>query len=784
MAIDNGGVSVPIDGNATGFKRAMQEAVQGAKDGARGIESSFAPLKNLFTGIHGQIAAIASVAIGGSMFASMIKETAQFQEESMKLGRALGQSASQASILKVALDANNTSQEEFVSAATALDKQVRKNEAGLNAMGLATRGAGGEIRNQQDLMLDGIAILNTYAAGSDRNIAMQAMMGKGFSMTSNLIDINAKSIKELSELQRELGAVVGAENVEAWRLFDDAGDKAKLTMDAMKMAIGNALIPLLTDLGNWFATIGPDAVAVIKYSFAGFISVIYLAATGVRVLWETINAMVISVAEPIIALGSSISMALNGDWQGASERIRQVGPGIADTWRKAFAAMSKSAQETRDTIDRLFAKGTDSGAPGGGKSAANLIKPAAGAAEKNLPDSYMQYYEAVLEEEKRLAFERDAIRGYTKQEELAYWRFLLENADLKTKDRVAIERKASGLVVEIRRTETRQMMEIATENARSQESLSMGRVGAEAAAAKAMLDTGRITKEQFIRLEFDFERQKYDIQKAALEHRMRLFELDPNTNPVEYAKIKNQMLELDQQYQTKVIQMNGQLLQESMGVFDDLSSRLGGLWNKGLQAMLIGTLEWKNALKAIGAEMVAWFAIDVVGKNVKTWITGEVMKMAASTGFIKQLTATQVAGSVATSAAKTVEVSTVVAANAAEAASGAAASQASIPIIGPELAMAAAGAMLGFVLGFAAMKSAAGGYDIPSGINPVVQAHAEEMILPAPLANVIRGMEKSGSAPTGSAPSAVQLTIHPDALHMSLSSWLEGELARISMGGK
>jgi len=41
--------------------------------------------------------------------------------------------------------------------------------------------------------------------------------------------------------------------------------------------------------------------------------------------------------------------------------------------------------------------------------------------------------------------------------------------------------------------------------------------------------------------------------------------------------------------------------------------------------------------------------------------------------------------------------------------------------------------------------SAAGGFDIPSGLNPKVQAHAEEMILPAPIANGIRKMVDGGS---------------------------------------
>ena len=40
--------------------------------------------------------------------------------------------------------------------------------------------------------------------------------------------------------------------------------------------------------------------------------------------------------------------------------------------------------------------------------------------------------------------------------------------------------------------------------------------------------------------------------------------------------------------------------------------------------------------------------------------------------------------------------------------------------------------------------SAAGGYDIPGGVNPIVQTHAREMILPASLADPMRNMLAGG----------------------------------------
>jgi hypothetical protein len=65
--------------------------------------------------------------------------------------------------------------------------------------------------------------------------------------------------------------------------------------------------------------------------------------------------------------------------------------------------------------------------------------------------SFMQYYEAALAEERRLVSEKDALREYSKQQELAYWQTLLSQAQLSSADRLAIGRKVSALEVEVRR---------------------------------------------------------------------------------------------------------------------------------------------------------------------------------------------------------------------------------------------------------------------------------------------------------------------------------------------
>jgi hypothetical protein len=75
----------------------------------------------------------------------------------------------------------------------------------------------------------------------------------------------------------------------------------------------------------------------------------------------------------------------------------------------------------------------------------------------------------------------------------------------------------------------------------------------------------------------------------------------------------------------------------------------------------------------------------------------------------------------------------------------AAASQAGIPIVGPALAAAAMATTSAAVMSsMLPLASAAGGYDIPGTINPLVQAHAREMVLPEELADRVRSMTDGG----------------------------------------
>lgn len=747
---------IVVDGNAQGWRRTMQEVTDSARSGVSNVESSFGRLGGVAEMLQSRFAAITAVFAGGAIFSDAVAKSKEFAEQSLDLGNALGMSATQAGFLKAALEEEGVEMAEFEGAGQRLAQTLRTNEEALNAVGLKTRDAAGNLRPLNELTVDAIDLLGDYKAGTDRAIAANILFGKGFELTGSLAKVNSELIAEVTERQRELGDVVTKESVAAFEVFDRAGKDVTAVMSALQRAIGNALMPVLAEMGNWFVSIGPEAVTVVKGAIGGLAAAFHSLTTGVVVVWETVNAFVYSVAEPLVGVSEAMVMAMEGNFEAAGNRISGISANIDSAWAGAFDRVSAKATQTSERLRALFMPGTEiltppAGSGQDGRSANGLIKPERPQTKKAQEDpSLMQYYEAALAAEKRLVAEKDGLREYTKQQELAFWQTLLQEADLKASDRLAIERKVSDLIVGISRQEAQQRIALDTESARSRDALAMGRIEAERAAAQTALALGQIDKAQMLALEEDFERRRYELQRAALEERLRLLEADPTNNPVELARIKNQMLEIEQQHQIRMGQIQGQQQIEGQnGLFGDI----GTTFTQNMNSMLIQAQTWQQAMAGVFAGVRDAFLQNVVFRPMQDYIAGLARMLAVKLGFVSQEQAIQKTGSSVIVATKAAEAGKVVAANAAEGGSGAVAAVAAIPVIGPALAVTAFAATMALAMSaMSNVKSAAGGYDIPKGINPLTQLHEEEMVLPASISNPLREMIAGGGSGGGEAP--------------------------------
>lgn len=344
--------------------------------------------------------------------------------------------------------------------------------------------------------------------------------------------------------------------------------------------------------------------------------------------------------------------------------------------------------------------------------------------------------------------------------EAAYWRAKLATVDAGSKTGLKLREKILTLEDQL----SKQSTEAKINQVAAWEKLDKHKLDMEKDAADQALANGQISQLQRLDMEIEFENRRYQIAYDALQERIALAEQDPTYSQSAIDKLKQQMAELGQGHEREQGKNKGKREQQRRKDAPSFSEMLqdGGknVWQtaqdqmgQAFSAMLSRTQTFSQAMTGFFKSTGQAFIQEMVTKPLMGMMQRMVQESAIYKSIFGAKDTLETAAAAKTAATKATETSAVVGANATQAASGAAASQAAIPITGPALAAAAMGAMFALVMGLVGggggsktsttttrIPSAAGGWDIPAGINPLTQLHENEMVLPAEHAQTIREM--------------------------------------------
>ena len=458
-----------------------------------------------------------------------------------------------------------------------------------------------------------------------------------------------------------------------------------------------------------------------------------------------------------------------------------LGGRIADSMTKDRAgAMANAIKERAANIHEAKAmRGARGGGGGGGSAKAHAPAGGGGSGRKGggrkgggkghaggseAAQDPMQGWEEEIKAQK-LAHREMQRETLTHQEwdlarEAAYWREKLATVDAGSKTGLKLREKILTLEDQLSKQSTEAKMNQVAE----WEKLDKHKLEMEKDAADQALSEGRISQLERLDLEIEFENRRYQIAYDALQERIALAEQDPTYSQTAIDKLKAQMAELGQGHERTQAKnegkREGQRRKDAPNVMEMLQDGGKNVWQEAQQqmgqafsAMLTRTQNFRAAMNNFFKSMGQTFIQEMVTKP----LAGMMQRMVQESAIYKMIFGTketlETAAAAKTAATKATETTSVVTANATQAASGAAASQASIPYVGPILAVAAMAAIMAAVMGLMGggggsqttttttrIPSAAGGWDIPAGINPLTQLHENEMVLPAEHAQTIREM--------------------------------------------
>lgn len=789
-------IDVKIIADSSGVAAGINDAVGKIQTGMKEAGSSFEGLAGVAEGafkkINVALAAVAATLAGGAMFKKAVDETLAFTGEANKLAKQLGITSDEASALNIAIGDVYGSSEQFLGANAMLTRQVRTNEQAINAMGLATRDASGNLKNSKDLMMDAIQVINGYKEGTDRNMAAQALFGRGASELGGILKMTNAGLDDAKAKQEALGLTVGEKSVQAARSYKAAMNDVGDVMQAIQKHIGDAVMPTLTRMAQWFADVMPpvvrglmgimqafadllDTVANITGSaFDTVASVVGAAAdivmsafgsggkaadamqfwrnvlaevkvalavfeVGFKEVFSVIGMVVEWVMTGFVTFAKVANAALRLDWDGAVKAAQDGQDRLSAITEKGINKMLIAADEGRAKMDKAVGDAYNPQSDKGkaksskGKKFEDPKQPSdTGAKDK----SRMGEWDAELQDRK-IAYEKaNDLREMSKQAEIAYWQDKLKLTAEKSKENLEVRRKIDALELADLKAKKKDADGLAKEavDAKRQESLDgLAVKQQELASNKAM---GKVDAQEEITIKKQLANEKYLIELDYAQKKKAL----AGDDKVAQKKADDDILALRRQLDLELRKLNDEQKKEEIKSMEDRFKPINQAFDQSIQGIIMGTTSLQKALANIWQSVGLIFAQEAQ-KQLTKWAAIELAKLTASqtAGAAKQ--GLDKMGQISSTTAAIGAASVEVPAKAAGAAAGAASAVAPIPIVGPGMAMAAFASVMAMVLGAKSIiPSAAGGFDIPSGVNPLTQLHEREMVLPAKHADVIRSM--------------------------------------------
>ena len=702
-------VEVKFGGDASGAISAAQDAASAVKNSITQMKGTFESLGSVMTAIKGPFLALSAILAGGAIFKDSMKAATEWNGEITKLSKAMGVTTEEASVMAVALDHIGVSTETYTTATLMMSRQLANNQGAFKTLGVAVRDTEtGAFRPITQIMVDVNDKLKTIGNITEQNIAGQKVYGRGWGEVRQLMKMNTETMQEAQETAERLHLIVGPEGAAMTRRYKEEQRDMNLVMKSLEIQVGDALLPVMVQLGAWMGEEGPRAAGILATALT------FLAELAVK-LYYTFLAL----GTLLVGVSEAVKLAFTGNFSAAGEAITKMTSDIDALGEKANQVLAKMQEPQKKSGARPTGDSVD------------LSKPQKGA-------SQMGEWEQELAAQKVLYQQEHDLREMSKADEIAYWQSILATQTTSGAEQIAIKRKISQAQLEEMKKERADEKALDTERITQVEKMGLAEISAAQGALKAKKDLNQISAQDEVAGLLALENQKYQIELKALQDKAALYDQDK----VAKQKALDAIELLEQAHAKNVQKIDSDMAIEQQKAVASWVSPITGAFTTAINGIIQGTQTLQQAMTKIFQSILLSFVNNLVNRMVDKWIVGELTKLIYSEKTQAALTVQQQASAVAQAATQQELGIAGVLSNASIAATAAMASVAAIPVTGWAMAPGVGAETYALAMGY--MASASGGYDIPSGVNPLTQLHQEEMVLPAHIANPLRDSLSGG----------------------------------------
>ena len=521
--------------------------------------------------------------------------------------------------------------------------------------GIAAASALGGMGAMSFIASGGLGTMAAAATSASRAL-LSAAMSNPFTATAAAIGLAVTVLYEYRDATIE----VAGEQTTLGQAAADIWEGIKLTaseaIDAAKTAVTNKINEILSAFQlpsvTW-AQVWGAIKSVAAQVTANVYDMTFGLARNVASAFEwmasrakaALNGIISAAGEAMSAAKSAGSALLSGDFSGAWGAIK--GANVKGAFNAAYDAAPKADFTRASTKDfaavsdfasGLYTKGrnhrqgnaiadsyTQTGAGSGKSKAAGAGAGGGGGKGKKGKgggggsDNRVNQWAEELEAEKRAYQLKNDLREMSVADEIAFWakkKALTANGSKAAAD---IQKKIDALSFSDAKQTLKNTIEINEVERDFKQKSALADIDDALSAAKFEQDMGRINAKQLIEIERQLEIERAQIVADGVRARIAILAQDPTKNAVEIAKLNKELENLEREHQRRLTGLNREAAKEAQTRWAGVTDSISNLWDKGLDAMMNGTLTWKNATKAILADLGRAFA-KMGADELKTWM--------------------------------------------------------------------------------------------------------------------------------------------------------------------
>lgn len=321
------------------------------------VNGTMASIRNAVGGAAKAFAALA-VGVGIGAFAGWIKGAIDAVDAIGDISPATGVAIKDIAGLQMAFQFGGLEAKDFEKTMIKLSSAIAAGDDGFARIGVATKAAGGDLRESKAVLYDVADAFAKLQDGTAKTALASELFGEKVGPgLIPMLNNGSEGLRQMAEMADKLGLSFTQAGVDAAGQFNDSLDTIGLMSQGVGRQVATQLLPTLNALVGSFVTLATEGNGVRKMAdvIGGGFKLIYTGALAVGQVFDTLSSVIaISLGTVMDGFGTAaktLKLFIEGNYSEALQAAttgakaiaasnKKMGSEMVDSWSSTAAAIS------------------------------------------------------------------------------------------------------------------------------------------------------------------------------------------------------------------------------------------------------------------------------------------------------------------------------------------------------------------------------------------------------------------------------------------------------------